>query len=247
MDATTSREHREQARSGREVSAGQATLDPSAADQGQALAVLAGPATVEAVIQQVARIHGLQPQEVTGRGRTRPVVAARQQAMWLARWRLGLSYAQIGRALDRDHTTVIYGVAQVQARQDDPTTRWQLLAAEEALSPPARAPGSEAFPAGWEATCQQILERARDPCPRCECRGECGMPHRQDRCQLRHHQEVLAPARTTPFRIHLAVVALDGNPDNDDPANLRALCPPCRLRHQPGITGATFLELRGGG
>jgi chromosomal replication initiation ATPase DnaA len=43
--------------------------------------------------------------------RQKGVAEARQGLMWVLYHRAGLSYAAIGRALGRDHTTIIHGVA----------------------------------------------------------------------------------------------------------------------------------------
>jgi hypothetical protein len=62
---------------------------------------------------------------------------------------------------------------------------------------------------------------------RCECLGECGRTHPEGRCQWLHG-EVLAGMAGA---VVLAVLPLDHNPDNLDPANLRAYCQLCRQRH----------------
>lgn len=208
-------------------------LDAAAAAAGSAVVVAEGPPTIEAVIGEMARIHGLLPEDLSGRSRRRQFVEARQQAMWLARWVLGLSYPAIGRALGRDHSTVMYGVRQAEARRrEDVLVRGQLAAAEQALGAPPDVPppSARAYPAQWASICEQVLDRARDRCPRCECRGECGLWHRAGRCELRDDQEVLPADGRPRWRVALAVVALDGDPGNTDDANLRALCQPCRRR-----------------
>ena len=61
-----------------------------------------------------ARCH---PAQILSKARTRHVVYARQAIMYRMRNELlGLSLAQIGGILNRDHTTVIYGIDQHAAR-----------------------------------------------------------------------------------------------------------------------------------
>jgi chromosomal replication initiation ATPase DnaA len=47
--------------------------------------------------------------------RTKPVVSARFSAYWLIRERLQLSYAIIGALMDRDHRSVMSGIAKTNA------------------------------------------------------------------------------------------------------------------------------------
>lgn len=212
---------------------GRGALDPTAAAVGAAAAVVAGPITPEAIVAEVARVHGLLPEQLAGRGRTHRVVAARQQAMWLARHLLDLSYATIGRTLGRDHTTVMHGVAQVETRRGDVAVRRQLATAIDALGGPAQVAAGRVHPPGWAAVCRQVLDRARDDTPRCECAGECGLWHPGRRCELRDDQQVLATDGGDGWRVRLAVVAVAGDTTTQvaELDDLRALCQPCLIRH----------------
>ncbi|MGE5500595.1 MAG: helix-turn-helix domain-containing protein [Ignavibacteriales bacterium] len=68
------------------------------------------------IIREVAEDHGLTPEDITGRSRCRKIAHARQDAMWRARqvkWASGAprySAPMIGRALNRDHSTVLAGI-----------------------------------------------------------------------------------------------------------------------------------------
>jgi hypothetical protein len=67
--------------------------------------------TMDSIIGEVATRHGLTTQALKGPSRRKPIVIARQEAMYLMVEEEAWSTTQIGRALgDRDHSTVIYGV-----------------------------------------------------------------------------------------------------------------------------------------
>jgi hypothetical protein len=70
----------------------------------------------------------------------------------------------------------------------------------------------------------QVRKRARN---RCECLGECGHDHPQDRCKWCHGEVLSGMAGA----VVLAVLPLDHRPDNLEPANLRAYCQLCRQHH----------------
>jgi chromosomal replication initiation ATPase DnaA len=78
--------------------------------------------SIRAIIWAVADERGVSPDEITGRGRTQKVAHARQEVMWRARQVLRpdgsprYSFPFIGRELNRDHTTVVHGVAAHEAR-----------------------------------------------------------------------------------------------------------------------------------
>lgn len=67
------------------------------------------PARVADVLAQVAHERGLAPAAVRGRARKPALVAARQEVMARA-VEGGRSVADVCRALDRNHATVIHGV-----------------------------------------------------------------------------------------------------------------------------------------
>ena len=72
------------------------------------------PCTPVTVIRVVAEHFRLHPDDLTGRRRTKDIAAARQIAMYLLREENGLSLPAIGEQLGgRDHSTVRYGVEQV--------------------------------------------------------------------------------------------------------------------------------------
>jgi chromosomal replication initiator protein len=70
------------------------------------------PASV--IISECANYFQIAREELTGQSRSRPLVAARQVAMYLCRELTPLSLPKIGDVIGgRDHTTVMYGVAKV--------------------------------------------------------------------------------------------------------------------------------------
>lgn len=61
------------------------------------------------LIRKVAEIHNVTVDDMMGNGRTSKFVEARQEAFYALHKR-GLSYSEIGRIMNRDHSTVMYGV-----------------------------------------------------------------------------------------------------------------------------------------
>lgn len=69
-----------------------------------------------AIISGVAFKEGISVQQIKSRSRKRRFAWPRQDAM-LACSRAGYSSTQIGRVLDRDHTTVLHGIQAAEARE----------------------------------------------------------------------------------------------------------------------------------
>ncbi len=81
------------------------------------------------LIALVASAFALTADDLTGNKRTRVVCQARQAAAWVLRKTYtAISLAEIGRLLgNRDHTTIIYAIDQVERRiASDPLLRAQL-------------------------------------------------------------------------------------------------------------------------
>lgn len=79
----------------------------------------AGTTSINRVVLQVSKATGVRPDQIMGRARTKHVVRARFAAMAIARDYLGLSYPAIGRAFDRDHTSIINAMRKVDATATD--------------------------------------------------------------------------------------------------------------------------------
>lgn len=74
------------------------------------------------ILQAVAERFGVRPGDITGAGRTRQVARARQAALLLGRRLTGHGLVALGGMVGgRDHSTVLYGIRQAEARlAEDP-------------------------------------------------------------------------------------------------------------------------------
>ena len=65
-------------------------------------------------------MFGFEVEQITGGSRRRPLVDARQVAMYVARNMTDLSFPDIGKAFgNRDHTTVMHAVRKIEARMGE--------------------------------------------------------------------------------------------------------------------------------
>ncbi len=87
------------------------------------------------VVESVASHFGIAVKDLRGRGRTKEIVGPRQVAMYLMREETGASLVEIGQALgDRDHTTVMHGIAKIERDLGtDTTLRANVMAIREVL------------------------------------------------------------------------------------------------------------------
>jgi chromosomal replication initiator protein len=69
--------------------------------------------TPAAILLAVARYYGINSDELKGKSRHKQIVEPRQISMYLLREDAHLSTPQIGRLLNRDHTTVLHGLKQI--------------------------------------------------------------------------------------------------------------------------------------
>jgi chromosomal replication initiation ATPase DnaA len=97
----------------------------------------------DTLLQRATTVFGIDASELRSkRGRSPRLVQARQALMYALHAAAGMSYQEIGRALGRDHTTVLYGARQAQARAaSDPAYAAQ-LAQLLAAPPPSRGGGA---------------------------------------------------------------------------------------------------------
>lgn len=77
-----------------------------------------GPALVHAIVAEVAQHTNFTPAEIIGARRWANLAAARQLVYFIANER-GVTLAQIGLAMNRDTSTVIYGIKAEQARRGE--------------------------------------------------------------------------------------------------------------------------------
>jgi chromosomal replication initiator protein len=82
------------------------------------------PITPSLILEATSKMFGIPIEEITGKKRQRPLVTARQVAMYVVRELTDLSYPAIAREFGgRDHTTVIHAVEKIstQMRTNRPT------------------------------------------------------------------------------------------------------------------------------
>ena len=91
--------------------------------------------TIREVQRATAAIFGVPLAAMTERGNTRDITRARHAAMYLARRLTGKSTTVIGRAFERDHTTVLNGVERARdIFRHDPAFRMLIAAARRAIA-----------------------------------------------------------------------------------------------------------------
>ena len=76
------------------------------------------PPSYRAAMNAVCERHNLPPEALIAKDRTRHIVFARHEWWWVLRVKLGVDLAEIGRRSCADHTSVMHGVRQHQARLD---------------------------------------------------------------------------------------------------------------------------------
>ena len=85
--------------------------------------------TLPEIMEVVAKSYALSLEELCGRSRRRRIVQPRQFAMYLCRKYTNASLKDIGRAFERDHTSVIYAIDVVERRTVERTQlRYELEA-----------------------------------------------------------------------------------------------------------------------
>jgi len=86
------------------------------------------------IVEEVARYYSLAADSLRGRSRSKEIARSRQVAMYLAREETQASLPQIGEALDRDHTTVLYGHEKISHQiEEDDNLRRDILTIRERL------------------------------------------------------------------------------------------------------------------
>lgn len=76
---------------------------------------------VKSIVAYAAAKHGVTPEEIYSPRRSRHIVRARHEAIWLvAKQRPDLSLPQMGRAFgDRDHTTILHAIRRENERRGE--------------------------------------------------------------------------------------------------------------------------------
>ena len=76
----------------------------------------AGIAKVEEIITATSKITGVAMRDIMSRRRDPKIIYARHIAMFLAHELTNLSYVSIGKAMDRDHTSIMYAIKKLNNR-----------------------------------------------------------------------------------------------------------------------------------
>jgi chromosomal replication initiation ATPase DnaA len=85
------------------------------------------------IIAAAADLYGVDVDDVLSTSRADRAVRARQGACWLLRGH-GMSLPEIGRALGRDHTTVLYACRKIDADPGRRSLLWKLLQPTESVA-----------------------------------------------------------------------------------------------------------------
>jgi len=98
---------------------------------------LVAPSRIKPVISAVAKYYGVSLCDLVAFRRPRNVVRARQVAMYLAKALTKHSLSAIGRVFERDHTTVLHAVRQIELlRRQDAQLDFEIRDLTERLTPP---------------------------------------------------------------------------------------------------------------
>jgi chromosomal replication initiator protein len=94
-----------------------AIVERALGESGAASPARRAPApTLEQIQDAVCELHAIGREELVSPRRSAKIARARQLAMYLARELTSLSLAEIARAFDRDHSTVLHAVRAVEGR-----------------------------------------------------------------------------------------------------------------------------------
>lgn len=89
----------------------------------------------KAILEIVARVFEVEVAELIGSRREQHIQPARQAAAWALR-RAGYSAVQAGRAMHRDHSTILYAAKRaLELAAEDPDYRAQLREVEREIAP----------------------------------------------------------------------------------------------------------------
>lgn len=84
--------------------------------------------SIEKIISEVAHSYNVSENEILSKKRTKDLALARMVAMYITREVTDLSYKAIGEAFGRDHTTVLYGVQNIEKFLNDKPYEKELIA-----------------------------------------------------------------------------------------------------------------------
>jgi chromosomal replication initiator protein len=75
--------------------------------------------TADRIIKKTANYYGIRVEDVIGKSQTKEMAQPRQLAMYLCREKLKLPYQAIGKIFDRDHSTVMASVKQIEKAMEE--------------------------------------------------------------------------------------------------------------------------------
>jgi chromosomal replication initiator protein len=75
--------------------------------------------TPEKIISTVSSIFGIRNEDLLGKSQSQECSAPRQIAMYLCRAELKMPFQSIGKAFDRDHSTVMTAINQIKKKLDN--------------------------------------------------------------------------------------------------------------------------------
>jgi chromosomal replication initiator protein len=91
--------------------------------------------TIEHIQRRAAEFFGLKLADMRATTRTKAIAFPRQIAMYLARQLTHASLTEVGRAFDKDHTTVLHAVTKVEALvREDPKLKKTVETLAETVS-----------------------------------------------------------------------------------------------------------------
>lgn len=77
---------------------------------------IATAAQVKRICDAVASAYGLEPRRLSARERPQHIAAARHVAFYLVRDLTSLSFPEVGAYFNRDHSTIMHGIARLKQR-----------------------------------------------------------------------------------------------------------------------------------
>jgi chromosomal replication initiator protein len=89
----------------------------------------------EKIISAVSAVYGIRSEDLLGKSQNQECSLPRQIAMYLCRQELKLPFQAIGRLFDRDHSTVMTSIKQIQKKMEDsdPNLRSSLAEVKEKI------------------------------------------------------------------------------------------------------------------
>ena len=72
------------------------------------------PIKIEKIIEEVSRVYNVPVEDILSNRKTKPLVLARQVAMYISKQVTDLSLSSIGESFGKDHTTVLHNVNKIE-------------------------------------------------------------------------------------------------------------------------------------